>query len=131
MNSCQPDNKDVTTDHNISAQDTSLENTSAMNTSFFSQSKIKHSGKDYTGIQSFYEYASQSQSTNICLSPIYRFEDDISGRTNNDENNTSDPLWSFAKKAPSMKQVFRNLEKVHKQTIFLLKCVCDNFLFLN
>ena len=47
----------------------------------------------------------------VCLSPIYRFENDISELTNNDENNTSDPLWSFAKKAPSMKQVFKNLEK--------------------
>ena len=111
MNSCELDNKDGTTDHNISTQDTSLENTSGINTSFFSQSRIKHSGKDYSGIQSFYEYASPSQSRNICLSPIYRLENDISERTNNDENNTSDPLWRFAKKAPSMKQVFKNLEK--------------------
>ena len=109
---CELDNKDATAEHNCSTQDTLLANTSTeTSTSIFSQSKIKESVKDYSGIQSFYEYASQSESKNACPSSMSLFQNDVCERTNNNKKSTSMSLWRFAKKAPSMKDVSTNLEK--------------------
>ena len=109
---CGAYNKDDTSEHNFSTQDTLLENTSTeTSTSLCSQSRIKESGKDYSGILSFYEYASQSESKSICPLSTSLFQNDIYERTNNHEHSTSRSIWRPAKKAPSVKDVSTNLEK--------------------